>query len=93
MRYLLLIAALFGCGLLESASPRVERFECQVRALEPVVGDVLDARQLLQDLYAGKANLGSALNAVRATQAEADALVEALNACEPPVKFPVGEAS
>ncbi len=93
MLALFALSAVLGCGLLKPASPKAERFECQVRALQPAVGDVRDARQLLLDVYAGKADLASALHALKATQAEVEALVKALAACEPTVKLPEGSAS
>lgn len=89
--------ALSGCkgSLLSPDSSRVERFECQVRALEPLVGEVYDSRALLQDLMAGKASLGAILANLKASQAEAAELMAALRACEPPVELPAdaGEAS
>lgn len=93
--FCLILAAivLSGCGLLESASPRVERLDCQVRALEPLAGDLYDTRALLLDVYAGKADLGAVLGALKATPAEVEALVNDLRNCEPPVKFPEGEPS
>lgn len=80
-----------GCGLLAPAkSPRAEKFDCQVRALEPLVGEILDSRELLRALYAGQADLGAVLASSGATAAEVRALVEALNDCEPPVELPEG---
>ncbi len=83
-----------GCaGLLSSApSARVAKFNCQVDAVQPVVGDVLDAAELVRALYSGEANLGAALAAVGATEAEVRALVAALEACEGP-SLPDGEPS
>jgi hypothetical protein len=90
--YLLLAwCALSGCALFKANDPRAERLDCQVRALEPLVGDLLDARQLVLDVYTGKASLGATLGALHATQAEVQALIEALQACEPPVPFHAGQ--
>lgn len=77
-----------GCGLLGSAEPRVERFECQVRAFKPLVGNVLDAEQLVRDLYAGKANMNAVLANLQATREELVKLQQDLNACEPPPPEP-----
>jgi hypothetical protein len=77
-----------GCGVFSPSSPRVEKFDCQVRALQPLVGDVLDARQLLADLYAGRANLNALLANIEPTAAEAEELMNALRACEPPMPIP-----
>lgn len=92
--YLLLVwCALSGCALFSASNARVERFDCQVRAIEPLVGDVLDARQLVRDIYTGKASLGTVLGTLGATEAEVRALVEALQACEPPAEIPSGSQS
>lgn len=83
-----LLALVVGCKFLSDAKPRVERFECQVRALEPLVGDVLDAEQLVRDVYAGKASLANVLANIEATQDELKALMLALRGCEPPPPEP-----
>jgi hypothetical protein len=80
--------ALAGCGVFGANSAKAEHFNCQVRALQPVVGDVLDAEQLMRDLYSGKASLGSVLANVDATEAEVKKLLHDLHACEPPVDLP-----
>jgi ABC-type transporter Mla subunit MlaD len=49
---------------------------------------VLDARQLLADLYAGRANLNALLANIEPTAAEAEELMNALRACEPPMPIP-----
>ena len=74
-----------GCaGLLSSApSARVVRFNCQVDAVQPVLGDVLDAADLVRSLYKGSADLATALSAAGATEAEVRAVVKTLQACEP----------
>lgn len=97
---LLAIAAALGFGqlgchaLTPAQEARVARFECQVRAVEPIVGDVLDAEALVRDVYAGRADLGRALNELRAKPAEVQALLDSLNACEDaPAALPAGEAS
>lgn len=74
-----------GCTLFRAASPRVEQFECRVQALQPLVGDVMDAEQLVRDVYAGRASLGAVVGALDATQSEVLALTEALAACNGPV--------
>jgi hypothetical protein len=70
-----------GCGLFGPKAPRVEVLECRARALEPVVGEVLDARELALDLYKGRASLASVLSALEATPAEIVALAQAFDAC------------
>lgn len=74
----------FGCNKAqtEAARARVDLFECRAHALEPVVGDVLDAQELVRDVYAGKASLGAAFAALKVSQAEAEAVGAALAACD-----------
>lgn len=84
---LVAVGAVVGtaCGLLAPAnSPRAVKFDCQEAALRPVLGEILDTKAFLRDLYAGKADLGAALAAIGATQAEVRAVVKALQACEAP---------
>ena len=83
-KYIALALLLSGCSLLKAAPPRVERFNCQVRALEPLVGDVLDAEQLVKDLYAGRANMQAVLANLDVAAPEVLELMSALRACEPP---------
>jgi hypothetical protein len=83
----------FGCGVFSANSAKSEKFDCQVRALQPLVGDVLDAKQLMRDLYTGKASLGAVLANLNASEAEVKKLLQDLHACEPPVELPEGDAS
>jgi hypothetical protein len=87
----------YACTLLEAKAPHlVERarvFDCRVEALRPVVGDVLDAEQLVRDVYLGKADLFAALRALKVTAAEAQALSVALEACNPPQPIPSGTST
>ena len=80
-----------GCGLLGAKPARVEHFDCQVRALEPLVGDVLDARDLVAQLYKGQASLQSVLGNLNATTEELVKLQADLQACEPPPPQPGSE--
>jgi hypothetical protein len=81
--------AVAGCGLLQAAkSPRVALFECQANALRPVLGEVLDVEALLRDFYVGKADLGAALRNTKATEAEVQELLTALQACDAPPPAP-----
>lgn len=73
-----------GCGVFGPSNPRAERFECAVRALEPLVGEVYDARELVRDLYAGKASLGAVIGNLEASAPEVMQLMRDLKACEPP---------
>jgi hypothetical protein len=85
--------SLSGCSLLGASQPRVERFNCQVRALKPLVGDVLDTEQLVKDLYAGKASLNAVLANIDVTAAELMKLQADLQACEPPMPVPQRDPS
>ncbi len=89
-----------GCAgfLASTPSARVAKFNCQVDALQPVFGDVLDTADLVRSLYKGSADLGAALSAAGATRAEVEALLKALSACSAaPVPadapVPAGESS
>jgi hypothetical protein len=83
---------LLSCGLLGAKAPRPDKLACRAAALEPVVGEVLDARQLALDLYKGQASLGAVLSALEATPAEIETLVQAFAACngDKPVAVPEG---
>ena len=76
----------------EAARARVDLFACRVHAVEPVVGDVLDASELVRDVYTGKASLGAAFAALQITESEAQAVVAALQDCDGP-HVPEGSAS
>lgn len=82
-----------GCGLLGAKAPRVDKLACRAAALEPVVGEVLDARALALDLYKGTAALGAVLAALEATPAEVETLVQAFAACNGPVPLTVPEGT
>ena len=82
-----------GCVPLTPAQQaQVDLFECRVEALEPSCGAVLDTSELVRDLYAGRVDLGRVLSVLKVTQAEADAIAERLNACDPP-QMPTGQPS
>lgn len=93
------LLALFSCGL--SCAPctpaqqaKLDRFECQVHALAPLVEPALDAAELARDLYAGKADLGAVLGSLNASEAEVDALLARLHECSAePEKLPEGSPS
>lgn len=93
-----LAVAVYSCTGCHSLTPaqqaKVDKFECQVHALEPLVSPTLDAAQLVRDLYAGKADLGQVLRSLDADEADLNKLVQALKACEAPVtKVPEGGVS
>jgi hypothetical protein len=56
------------------------------------VGDVLDAQELVRDVYTGKADLGSVFAALKVSQAEADSVAHALQECTGP-EVPEGSGS
>lgn len=73
-----------GCHNLTSAqAAKVEKFDCQVRALAPLVEPALDAAELARDLYSGKADMGRVLGSLGASKAEVTALSERLSECSP----------
>jgi hypothetical protein len=72
-----------GCASLTPAQQkRVDLFVCRAAALEPVVGEVLDAEELLRKIYAGEASLSSALGTLDATPAEIAKIRAALAECD-----------
>lgn len=79
-----------ACGIFGAKSPKTDLFLCRVAALEPAVGEVLDAQQLIRDVYVGKASIAAALSAVGASEAEVRAVIAALQACEPAPVQPTG---
>lgn len=75
-----------GCagGRLEPKAQRaVDTFACTVDAVQPYVGSVLDAEELVRDAIQGKADLVRVLTALGATRADLVALHAALGACFP----------
>jgi hypothetical protein len=82
-----------GCtNLTPAQQARVDKFNCQVSALKPALGDVLDVEALVRDLYAGKADISTALGSVGATQAEVQKIVKDLAVCNGP-QLPAGAPS
>jgi hypothetical protein len=83
-----------GCSFLSPLKhPKKDLVDCYAAALQPVAGEVFDVAQLARDLVLGKAVLGALLSNLRATEAEAQTLVEALHACVPaPAAIPSGSA-
>lgn len=74
----------FGCkGLTVKQVERLDRFACEARALAPLVEPVLNTSEVLKDLYSGKADVRQLLRSLNATEAETDAFIEALKACDP----------
>jgi hypothetical protein len=89
-----LLSLLSACGLLRAAhDPRVALFECRVAALEPLVGDVLEADALARDIYAGRANLSAVLEHLQATRSEVEDLAARLASCDPVPEAPPAEPS
>lgn len=85
MRYLIALPVLFACGLgalTPAEQAKVDRFECVVAALEPLVEPVLDAEAVARELFEGKADLSSLIRTFGSSQAEVEKLLLALNACK-----------
>lgn len=88
-----LVATLFmGCGLFSTPDPRAQRaadvFECYVAAVEPHVGGVIDAADLVRDALQGRASLPQALSLLGATADDLRAIDAAMAACRGPVVAP-----
>jgi hypothetical protein len=72
-----------GChDLTPKQQARLDKFECQVAAVAPLVEPVHDAYQLVRDLREGKASLRQVLSTIEAGEPEVAALLERLDACE-----------
>lgn len=81
---LLFASLLLACAchdLTPRQQAKLDRFECQARALAQVVEPTLDAAEVLKDLYTGEAELASVIGAVGATRAEFEQLLADLESC------------
>lgn len=86
------LLAVTSCHALTPAQQaKNEKFDCQVRALEPLVSPTLDAAELARDLYLGKADMGRVLGSLSASKEEVQALLARIASCEP-AALPEGEA-
>jgi hypothetical protein len=74
-----------GCAALPPAKQaKLDLLECRAQALAPAVEPLFDAVELAREIYLGRASLPAVLKALNASEAEVRALVEALDACNPP---------
>ncbi len=81
----LALAAFTGCAALPPAKQaQLDLLECRAQALAPAVEPLFDAVELAREIYLGRASLPAVLKALNASEAEVRALVEALDACNPP---------
>lgn len=72
-----------GCHELTPAQQaKVDRFDCQVKAVATLVGPAVDANSLVLDLYAGKADLAAAAALAGATREDAEAFLKAWGECQ-----------
>ena len=72
-----------GChDLTPKQQARLDKFECQVAALAPLVEPVHDSYQLVRDLREGKASLRQVLATLEAGEPEVKALLARLDACD-----------
>lgn len=82
----LLASALAGCSLISPKAPadqaKADRFDCEVEAVVPIAGSVLDAAQLMRDVYAGKADLRSVLALTGSSAEDAAKLISELRKCK-----------
>lgn len=77
--------SLQGCASLPPPKQaELDLFDCRVEAVKPAVEPVLDAAELVRDLYAGRASLGAVLQALDKGEAEVRAVLERLRACDAP---------
>lgn len=61
---------------------RLDKFECQAKALTPLVEPIYEASDLLLKLRSGEASLRQVLTTLEAGEPEVKALFERLQACE-----------
>lgn len=95
LKYVVLVLLMFGCAqsLTSAQVARIEKFECQARALAPHVKGVYDERELLKDLIAGRANLTAVIVNPGLTPRELAELDADLSLCDPPLPVPKGSPS
>lgn len=74
----------FGCSaqLTPKQQARLEKFECQVAAVAPIVEPLYDAADLVLKLRSGEASLAQVLRTLEAGEPEVRALFERLDACQ-----------
>lgn len=84
----LIFLACAGAQLTPAQQTRLDKLECQAAALAPLVEPVHDALQLVRDLREGKAKLQTVLESLNSTEAEVQALVARLEACDAPEPAP-----
>lgn len=71
-----------GChDLTPKQQARLEKFECQVAAVAPIVEPIYDAADLVLKLRSGEASLGQVLATLEAGEPEVKALFARLEAC------------
>jgi hypothetical protein len=72
----------FGCkDLTPKQQARLDRFECQVAAVAPIVEPLYDAAELVLKLRSGEASLSQVLQSLEAGEPEVRALIARLDAC------------
>jgi len=76
-------ASRLGChDLTPKQQARLDKFECQVRAVAPLVEPIYDAADLVLKLRSGEASLGQVLKTLEAGEPEVRELLARLEACE-----------
>ncbi len=73
-----------GCSaqLTPKQQARLDKFECQVRAIAPLAEPIYDAADLVLKLRSGEASLSRVLATLEAGEPEVRALFERLDACK-----------
>lgn len=87
MNKLLLLALLATTACTQGLTPKqqktVDVFECRVAALQPVVGTVFDATDLVKEVIQGKVDPVAVMTTLGVAKADIVAVAEAWNACSP----------
>ncbi len=84
----LALGALSCKSLPEAQQARVDRFDCEVAAIAPLVDGVLDAEAFVRNVYEGAATYAQLAPLLKLTMAEVQAASERLQACR--VEAPAG---
>lgn len=78
---LLLLVALTGCSVLPAAKRAAGVYACKVAAIEPYVGQVFDAEELVRDILTGKVDPSAVFQALDIAESDYKNAAEAWRAC------------
>lgn len=89
MKFVFFALLALGCSaqLTPKQQARLDKFECQVKAVAPLVEPLYDAADLVLKLRSGEASLRQVLATLEAAEPEVKALFERLDTCEGEQEF------